>query len=58
MFIKTHNHLRKVAEEIKIGKSNIHTKIERKILSDIRDYKKRKYFDKVSDINFKDMKRT
>lgn len=45
------------------GKTNIYSKFERKMLSDIRDYKKKVYSDKTNqapiiDIDLKDMKRT
>jgi hypothetical protein len=45
------------------GRTNIYTKFERKMLSDIRDYKKKMQNEKqnmppITDIDIKDMKRT
>ena len=63
MFINSEKYLKKVATDMESGKTNIYTKFERKMLSDIRDYKKRIYNDKqnvapITDIDLKVMKRT
>ena len=48
---------------MEVGKTNIYSKFERKMLSDIRDFKKKAFPDRynvapISDIDLKDMKRT
>ena len=40
------------------GKLTIYSKFERRMLSDIRDIKKKKIFEEVNDIDIKDMRRT
>ena len=41
VFINSEKYLKKVATDMESGKTNIYTKFERKILSDIRDYRKK-----------------
>lgn len=50
--------MKKVAIDMKAGKTSIYTKMERKMLSDIRDIKKKQYYEEVTEIHLKDMKRT
>lgn len=40
------------------GKTNIYTKMERKMLSDIRDLRKQKTDEELLDIDLKEMRRT
>ena len=56
VFISSKKYLEKVAQDMEHGRLNIYTKMERKMLSDIRDLKKRKI--DISTIEIKDMKRT
>jgi hypothetical protein len=58
VFISSNNYLNKVAEEMEKGKLNIYTKLERKMLADIRDIKKKNKTLDHYDIDIKDMKRT
>lgn len=58
VFIQSPNHLRKVAMDMKIGKTVIYTKMERKIMNDIRDLKRKRFIDDLTDLQLKDMKRT
>ena len=64
IFISSEGFLKKVAEDMLIGKSNIYTKMERKMLKDIRDFKKQKIDASVeeeelmNEIEIKDLKRT
>jgi hypothetical protein len=44
--------------EMEHGKLNIYSKLERRMLSDIRDIKKKKIFEELNDIDIKDMRRT
>jgi hypothetical protein len=44
--------------EMEHGKLTIYSKFERRMLSDIRDIKKKKIFEEVNDIDIKDMRRT
>ncbi len=56
--------MKKVVEDMVGGKVNIYTKLERKMLSDIRDIKKERMLEEVEeeevllDLEIKDMKRT
>ena len=63
VFINSEKYLKKVATDMEGGRTNIYTKFERKMLSDIRDYKKKMQNEKqnmppITDIDIKDMKRT
>jgi hypothetical protein len=59
VFISSGKYLKKVAVDLQGGKTNIYTKFERKMLSDIRDYKNMQKEGKhVVDIEIKDMPRT
>jgi hypothetical protein len=44
--------------EMEHGKLTIYSKLERRMLSDIRDIKKKKIFEELNDIDIKDMRRT
>ena len=64
IFISSERQLKKVVEDMVGGKVNIYTKLERKMLSDIRDIKKERMLEEVEeeevliDLEIKDMKRT
>jgi hypothetical protein len=58
IFISSLNYLRKVANDMQAGNTNIYTKFERKMLSDIRDYRENQIDDKITEIDLKDMPRT
>jgi hypothetical protein len=40
------------------GKLNIYSKLERRMLADIKDIRKKKIFEELNDIDIKDMRRT
>jgi hypothetical protein len=50
--------LEKVVLEMEHGKFTIYSKLERRMLSDIRDIKKKKIFEELNDIDIKEMRRT
>jgi hypothetical protein len=59
IFISSEKYLKKVAVDLQGGKTNIYSKFERKMLSDIRDYKNLQPNPRtVTDIEIKDMPRT
>lgn len=58
MFISSKKYLEKVNDEIKKGKTNIYSKLERRMLVDIREIRKRKPFEAVEDVDIKEMPRT
>lgn len=58
IFISSENHLKKVAYDMQLGKTNIYSKMERKILADIRDLRKKKFIEDINDIEIKELKRT
>lgn len=65
VFINSENYLKRVAEDMIACKTNIYTKMERKMLKDIREIKKARLNassladdDIHQDIEIKDLKRT
>jgi hypothetical protein len=58
VFISSKNYLNKVYEDMKAGKLNIFTKLERKMLSDIRDWKKKNKGKDILEIEIKELNRT
>jgi hypothetical protein len=62
IFISSERFLKRVVEDMVSGKVNIYTKMERKMLNDIRDIKKERLIDDDDDefleIDIKDMRRT
>ena len=62
IFISSESYLRRVAADMMSAKTNIHTKMERKILKDIREIKYKNDRDgkdtDANDIEAKDLKRT
>jgi len=59
IFISSEKYLKKVAVDLQGGKTNIYSKFERKMLSDIRDFKNYQPYPRtVTDIDIKDMPRT
>lgn len=61
IFINSKKHLTKVAYDMKAGQILVHSKFERKMLSDIRDYRlkmKKQGIYQITDIDIKEMKRT
>ena len=58
IFISSPEYLGRVARDMKAGKMNIYTKLERKIISDLRDLKKRRKGDLSGDFELKDLRRT
>ena len=60
IFIRSENHLKKVAAGMQQGKTNIYTKMERKILADLRDIRRKgnNNSNNMGSDDFKDMVRT
>lgn len=61
IFISSEKYLKKVALDMQAGLTQIYSKLERKMLSDIRDYRKAKLKEGqivIKDIELKDMART
>ncbi len=58
VFISSKKYLKKVTEEIEKGKTNIYSKLERRMLADIKDIRKNKNLEGLEDIDIKEMVRT
>jgi|LauGreDrversion4_2_1035121.scaffolds.fasta_scaffold23986_2 hypothetical protein len=58
VFISSKNYLNKIYEDMKAGKLNIFTKLERKMLSDIRDWKKKNHGRDILEMEIKELNRT
>jgi hypothetical protein len=58
VFISSKKYLEKVTEEMKQGKTNIYSKLERRMLVDIRELRKKKIIEGLQDIDIKEMTRT
>jgi hypothetical protein len=61
VFISSKNYLDRVTKEMQQGKTNIYSKLERRMLVDIREIKeirKKNNLEHLQDIDIKDMKRT
>jgi len=53
VFISSKKYLEKVTEEMKQGKTNIYSKLERRMLVDIREIRKKKILESLQDIDIK-----
>jgi hypothetical protein len=61
VFISSKNYLDRVTKDMQQGKTNIYSKLERRMLVDIREIKeirKKNNLEHLQDIDIKDMKRT
>lgn len=58
VFISSKKYLERVTREMEQGKTNIYSKLERRMLVDIREIRKRKILEDMQDIDIKEMTRT
>jgi hypothetical protein len=59
VFISSRKYLERVASDMELGRLNIYTKMERKMLADIRDYRlRRRSGENLPPLEVKDMRRT
>lgn len=57
IFISSRKYLDRVVKEMEHGKINIYSKLERRMLADIRDIRKKRIFEDINDIDIKEMTR-
>ncbi len=58
MFISSRQYLDRVVKEMEQGKTNIYSKLERRMLSDIKELRKKKIINELCEVDVKLMART
>jgi hypothetical protein len=58
VFISSRQYLDRVVKEMEQGKTNIYSKLERRMLSDIKELRKKKIINELCEVDVKLMART